>query len=432
MARAWLSVLLLAWHGGALVVPRPENMVHMAAGPDLPSVLQRMRYWRRSTSALPSTSKYLLFTPDAGGLNNIRIGWEMTGLVALHTGRTLVLPPKTPMYLLDWGPWNQALVGDTSNWTGTTRVEDLIDVTQLKGVLPTLTTEEFEAKVGMTWHDARALGNRSLELIHSKQEQVLLSDYEAITDQIVCMDGISRDGLNLGQWWVRGGPRDELRPEVTPEDWGLLRHGFTWHPDAFSIASKAVQYLGMFHYVALHARFGDFAESQSQRSPDHIYENWRPIIANASALYVATDRQGQFDGFAQRHGVKLVMWPDLFTAATGGVLSGEKRLYTPERWFKLTGLVEELICTYAQVFVGTDRSSFTGHIQRMRIHADAPVTQRLTHTDGDPSATRREVQLPLDEIQQSIRHWEKRDWIVPTVLEGDEFWRRTASLAQDA
>jgi hypothetical protein len=392
-----------------------------------------MHYWRRPTSALPSTGKYLLFTPDSGGLNNIRIGWEMTGLVARHTGRTLVLPPKAPMYLLDWGPWNEALVGDTSNWTGTTRVEDLIDVTQLKGVLPTLTMEEFEAETGMKWHEARVKADNALKLIHFKQDKVRLSDYEALTDKFIFMDGSARDGFRLGQWWLEGGPINELRPELEDADWGLLRHGFVWHPDAFGIAARAIHYLGLFDYVAFHARFGDFAEKQSQRSPDQIYENWRPLIDNASALYVATDRQDQFDGFAERHGVKLVMWPDLFTAATGNVLSEEKQRYTPERWFKLTGVVEELICTYAKVFVGTDRSSFTGHIQRMRLHADVPVPQRLTHTDGQPAAPgdstlKREVQVPLDEIQQSIQQWEKRDWLLPAITKGEQFRQRTTEL----
>jgi len=438
MARAWLSVLLLACRGDALVLQGPEKRVHL----DQESTLQRMQYWRSPTSALPSTGKYLLFTPDSGGLNNIRIGWEMTGLVALHTGRTLVLPPKTPLYLLDYGPWNQALVGDTSNWTGSTRVEDLIDVTQLKGVLPTLTMEEFEAEAGMTWQAARNLAVQGPNKKLSGQGQpgkVRFSDYEALQEKFIFMDGNSRDGEILGQWWSQGGPRDELRSELTEADWGLLRHGFVWHPDAFSIAAKAVQYLGIFDYVAFHARFGDFVEKQSQRSPDEIYENWRPLIANASALYVATDRQGQFDGFTKRHGVKLVMWPDLFTAATGRVLSGEKKLYTPERFFKLTGLVEELICTYSKVFVGTDRSSFTGHIQRMRIHADAPVTQLLIHTDGGPlpdsPRAKREVQVPLQEIQQTIQDWEKRDWLVPAINKGDRFlkkniWSQDLSLSR--
>jgi len=416
MTRTWVPALLLAWHGAALVLQGPKRT---ALGYD--QVLERMEYWSRPTSALPSTGKYLLFSPDAGGLNNIRIGWEMAGLVALHNNRTLVLPPKSPMYLLDWGPWNKELVGDTSNWTGNTRVEDLIDVNQLKGVLPTLTAEEFEAEAGMKWELARYQAEKA-----PSEGQHRLSDWSALAGKFVFMDGQKREGFDMGQWWSQGGPRDEVRPEVTELDWGLLRHGFVWHQDIFSIAAKAVQYLGLFDYVALHARYGDFAEKQAQRSADQIYDNWGPLMKNASQFYVATDRQGQFEGFSERHGVKLVMWPDLFTAATGEVLSAEKQKYTPERFFKVMGPVEEVICTFAKVFVGTDRSSFTGHIQRMRIHADAPVTMRLSHTDGNPSAhSSREMKVPLDVIQQSIQQWEQRQWSVPDITKGDHFRKKT-------
>jgi hypothetical protein len=286
--------------------------------------------------------------------------------------------------------------------------------------------EEFEAEVGMEWEQAVAQAEKA----HA--EEAPLSDRSALASKFVFMDGGKREGFDMGQWWSQGGPRDEVRPEMTEVDWALLRHGFVWHQDVFSIAAKAVDYLGLFAYMALHARYGDFAEHQSQRSPDQIYENWRPLIANASAMYVATDRQGQFDGFAERHGVKLVMWPDLFTAATGGVLSAEKQLYTPERFFKLMGPVEEVICTFAKVFVGTDRSSFTGHIQRMRIHADAPVIQRLTHTDGNPfTHTSREMQVPLDDIQKSIQQWEQRGWTDPDITKGEQFKQKTTKLLRN-
>lgn len=426
IARAPLPALLLLVCGAsALVLHQDREQRHWGA--DEASVLQRMQYFRKALTPLASTGKYLLFTLDAGGLNNIRIGWEMSGLVALHTNRTLVLPPKAGIYLLDYGPWNQALVGDSSGWTGKTAVEDLIDVHQLKGVLPTLTAEEFEAEAGMSWQQAR----ESSEMAAPQQDYSAschFSNWDSLESKFIFMDGKQRrEGFSCGEWWLRGGPRPELRQELTEEHWGLLRHGFVWHPDAFAIAAKAVHHLGLFDFMAVHARYGDFVEHQSQRSPDEIYDNWRPLLANASALYVATDRQEKFEGFAERHGVKLVMWPDLFTDATGGALTEVKKQFTPERFFKLTGPVEELICTYARVFVGTDRSSFTGHIQRMRVHADPPVSMRLVHTDGNPFSSegvRREAKIPLEQIQQSIRDWEQREWIVPPINQGERFMEK--------
>ena len=49
------------------------------------------------------TKKYVTFEPDHGGWNNIRMSMEIVFVFAAVTGRTLVLPPDTPFYLLKAG-----------------------------------------------------------------------------------------------------------------------------------------------------------------------------------------------------------------------------------------------------------------------------------------------------------------------------------------
>jgi hypothetical protein len=44
--------------------------------------------------------KYISFTVDRGGWNNVRMSMEIIFIVAAATGRTLVLPPKEPLYRL--------------------------------------------------------------------------------------------------------------------------------------------------------------------------------------------------------------------------------------------------------------------------------------------------------------------------------------------
>merc|ERR1719181_1894924 len=111
-----------------------------------------MKYWNEATEEMAPTEKYLLFTNDAGGLNNIRLGWEASGLIAQSTGRTLVLPPRAKMYLLDHGfgarrpPSGQEFAG--------TLVEELLNLAQLKGNIPTLTAQEFKKKTGLSWRKA--------------------------------------------------------------------------------------------------------------------------------------------------------------------------------------------------------------------------------------------------------------------------------------
>ncbi|KAL7570491.1 hypothetical protein ACA910_004272 [Epithemia clementina (nom. ined.)] len=45
--------------------------------------------------------QYMTFSPDRGGWNNVRMSMEILFVLAAATGRTLVLPPKEPLYLLN-------------------------------------------------------------------------------------------------------------------------------------------------------------------------------------------------------------------------------------------------------------------------------------------------------------------------------------------
>ena len=53
--------------------------------------------------ATAGPTKYVTFEPDVGGWNNIRMQMELVLVFAAATGRTLVLPPDQPMYLLNKG-----------------------------------------------------------------------------------------------------------------------------------------------------------------------------------------------------------------------------------------------------------------------------------------------------------------------------------------
>ena len=58
---------------------------------------------------------YLTFEPDRGGWNNIRMSMEIIFVLAAATGRTLVLPPKSPFYLFGTGKQNARAFGNFYN-----------------------------------------------------------------------------------------------------------------------------------------------------------------------------------------------------------------------------------------------------------------------------------------------------------------------------
>ena len=204
---------------------------------------------------LSTCRSYVLFSGDAGGPNNIRIGWEMTGLIAQATNRTLVLPPPWKMYLLDWGPGRQRLPAELKSGTPSgdatkTAAEDLINLAQLKANLPTLTAEEFEKEAGISWDAAKTESGRV-----GTGDVCKYSSYKSLSDKrFVFLEGNDREGFSCGDWSMRGGPTAEMKAgnNVGERDWSLLTHGFVWHKDVFDIASHVVNFLGIFGYSALH------------------------------------------------------------------------------------------------------------------------------------------------------------------------------------
>lgn len=78
----------------------------------LEEVSKTLKYWHIPTAEVnqglwkqpDNLDRYVLFTTDCGGFNNIRMAFEYFYMTAWLTRRTLVLPPPEGWYLIDWGP----------------------------------------------------------------------------------------------------------------------------------------------------------------------------------------------------------------------------------------------------------------------------------------------------------------------------------------
>ncbi len=86
--------------------PSPPSSSPLSCPGVSPSVSRSMTYWSPSPSdgafspPRPPSPRYITFEPDSGGWNNIRMAMETVLAMAAATGRTIVLPPKKGMYLL--------------------------------------------------------------------------------------------------------------------------------------------------------------------------------------------------------------------------------------------------------------------------------------------------------------------------------------------
>jgi len=436
-----------------------------AAKQSLEAVVARMTYWQevpagaRATPAAKDERKYLVMEQDGAGMNNKRIGWEMAGVLALYSGRTLVLPPNDVWWAVD------------TNGT-TSRTEDFINLDQLRGGLPVLTFREFAQREqqalslpGWTVHEelegqqkrdwvAFALANFTLPG-KNHSEWCDVASYRSDAVVIYANHGTAGRLLECERWFELGQPSftEAQRPWPVPNSaYSLLRNHFVWHKDVFELAAPIVRQLGLFQYVSIHARFNDFKEFEPEavEPAEKIVSKWAETLSSeaalvqmpgrvvrralpmsalevsarrsrtraqstlhriarwvkpGAALYISTDETDEsFLQTFRDHGIDARWSRDFFERADSPIAHLVAK--DPVRAKKLLGPVEQVVCAFSRTFLGTPKSTFSAYITRMRIYADAPQTglkeeTRLFHT-MTPTPEMRAA------LEREISEWEAR------------------------
>ncbi len=327
--------------------------------------------------------RYLAFDADLGGFNNIVMHFEIMVTLAWLTGRTLVLPPPRPFYLL--GPEPRSLL-------------DFFDLGALENHLSVVTAEEFapEAPTHESFHarmnregfspgwnaDTDALAHppnaltTRLELIPRLFGRRPVGLAGPVADAEILYFPTTIEHRMFGQFeafFLFADPADERRART------VVRDAIRYRPEIFELAKQAIASppLAGEPYSAMHIRRGDFK---------HIFKNTyigaRPILDHTAnlfepgeLLYLATEETAPdfLRPFKQRY--RLVRYPDLTPEVTARV---------PHHW---TGIVETLICAAAPGrFAGTRLSTFSARIAILRGHRsrssgpDAGIDTALYYT----------------------------------------------------
>jgi len=398
------------------------------------SVQDRMRYWLqqpqipkagdRSRHHEQLNGKYFLFDIDIGGLNNIRLGWEAAGIIAYETGRTLVIPPKMPFYLIDWGaPPFQPPEPDSKS-----QMSDFLNMHQLADGLHVVTFDEFRQQNNFPAHLSdidvlKSLADRS-DAVTITEDICDLQTYSTHDENMLYVNNPNKDAsvgrlFGCTDWQELGDVHLTSREQIDSDAHvSLLRNHFVWHEEVFELAGPIIEQLGMFQYNALHYRFGDLQFTESKQSPSSIAEKYfdtelgRELFQN-SVLYISTDTLSDdvMQAF-QTLGIKTMWSKDFFENSDSPIAHLLERK-GPVRVNQLKGPVEQVVCAFAKIFVGTKLSTFTGYINRLRINADAPQngpdtllyhTERLTEDMVKSIQTRMQAhpQQPVSYVQ--LRH----------------------------
>lgn len=406
----------------------------------MPNLLQNnLEYWNESLieAQLPQSRahRYILFDADHGGLNNVRLAFEYVAALAAITGRTIVLPPCSSWYLINHGPLPEEHQG------GTTEFSDLFNITALGKAIPVLSTSEFidEAKTHLNipteFHDVNRWLDTCFET-NKAWELWLLENTEIPGwnpyDTVICHPSIesaqagphmqeayldSRQQVEFSPWMNAApvlyfpcsskyrslGPvatmlasADDSLPSLARR---FIKHHIRYHEEIFHLANKIINALEVESFDAMHVRRNDFQYTETQIGTELICDNVGLLFDENLPIYIATDedREEIFNELAiGLNAPRILSWKDVEAVIKEPI---------PYAWI---GPLEQIICAAARRFVGTDLSTFTSYINRLRGYMLAVDQNLYFHSD-----TYSELPSPT-----LIEHFRGRDYLRENPL----FW----------
>jgi hypothetical protein len=356
---------------------------------------------------LTSKDHYLTFEPDLGGWNNIRMSMEIVFVLAAVTGRTLVLPPNAPFYLLGFGSHGARSFGNFFP----------LENPHFKRHVKVITMKEFVEKEGKTLLN---LTDDEMKTVAPISEMCLYQPKSEIRCEILSTylrkAGIQPDlgagsdaqcfvfdentlhgknataeakkrvsrfcGLRRKPYYydqVLHGPKMIHWDASKNDEHRLLNHFYTflfftdpvtdnfykrfvrdflhYKDQIYCAAGKIVHALNdeSKPWSSLHVRRGDFQYKQVKLPAEELYNNTKEIWQSGEILFIATDERNKtfFDPLKQRHELRFL--DDYWDMAGLGDLDST-----------FLGMVDTIVASHGRTFAGTWFSTFTGYINRMR------------------------------------------------------------------
>lgn len=376
-------------------------------------ILQHLSYWKQRSASVEFGSKdphrYITFDVDQGGLNNIRLVFEYVAVIAAITGRSIVIPPPQPWYLLNNGPSHKRLEESV------TEFERLFELPALEQVVSVLSTRQFineaagHLEIPARFQDDNSFssGTEFVGDDYLNWKQWLLANGRVLADwnpheTLLCypdIKSVDADHLPIGYVDNRRlvefpplvsasplihfpsnsqsrylGPvatmlasNNRTLPDCTRR---FVKHHVRYRETIYELASELVSGLGLFNFISLHIRRGDFQYSQSRALAEETLRNIEKLAPLDYPMYIATDENDpDFRNYFRSHR-RTFFWEDL--------LAKFPNLEIPAAY---VGPIEQILCACAFRFIGTDLSTFSTYIVRLRGYIAAPDTASYFHTE---------------------------------------------------
>lgn len=372
------------------------------------SISDSVQYWSNPTDCYqieptpkdPKKRKYVVFQPDLGGWNNIRMSLEVVILFALITKRTLVLPPDAVLYLLsknkkwddnfsnmdDYFNFDLLRGGGYGNGIETITMDAFLAIIKENPQHwlehPTVTLPSVLAKKPLwdylestcywrQWSPGKsflAFGpypiswNKTARYrLHSLnfKRQPIIYETELSDKKVIFFAGHDKNRMLTLFYGYIYMADDSMSRKIKR----FARDRMRYHDQIFCVGGKIVDFLknrSNNEYIAYHIRRGDFQHKHTQLSAQQIIENTRHLFSKQTHLqsvYISTDEQNKTFFYPFQKIFKNVYFLNTFTK----IFHLDTELDQNH-----LGMVEQVICASSSIFIGTPLSTFTGYISRMR------------------------------------------------------------------
>ena len=362
---------------------------------------------------------FITFSPDSGGWNNIRMSMEILFVLAAATGRTLVLPPKEPFYLLnkDKGARHRGF-GDffpLNNPSFPVKIISMQEFLELPFQKEQLQKKDSEEQIRVrdaADHCDRRKNSKSfcgpiyeylLEVGHNPElnavKDCVIFDEQAFEDKSSpSEEARAIAGTYCGEqrkiiYWNKNDHSHykHLHLPAQVKEYRLLTHFYNMlyfaepktanyfkrfvrdhlhYNDVISCAAgkivKAVQAEGMARgfsldaeggsaYSAMHVRRGDLQYKKVKIPAKEWYDNTKEVWQDKEILYIATDERNKTFFDDLAIHYELRFLDDYWELAG---LSNLDPNYM--------GMIDTIVASRGRAFAGTWFSTFSGYINRLR------------------------------------------------------------------
>ena len=287
---------------------------------------------------------YILYEKWPGGFNNIRMSFELVVCMAYILNRTLVIPPSESFYLLE----------------GECHIGDFFELENLGIKYLDFDTFKKKEKLDREYKefrfDCKLFDRKTDEVVYNFERVNPPDKFLKGRDFINMREEISKDDRYvyfhrnlLGHFYqiLYCKEIDSLKE--------LVRDNIRYKNKIFDIAWLFINTLKDKEYYAIHIRRNDFQYKELHISCEELYENIKDRIPEGSNLYIATDHPDKEFFNLLKDKYKVSFFED--------VIKKFNYLEYDENWVPI---FEQLICTRATRFIGTDLSTLSSYVYRLR------------------------------------------------------------------